>query len=145
MEGATAYVAALRSYISQLGLDACVRIEETPQDVKVFMGAADVIVAPSIHPEAFGCVVAEAGALEKCVVASDLGGFQDLIQHKATGWLFAPGDPVALAQALLQVLRLSPEERQRIGQRARQRICTHFSLDRYVREVVDVYYTLHKR
>jgi glycosyltransferase involved in cell wall biosynthesis len=139
---AESYVASLKELITQLGLGSCVRIEDAQPDVRILMNAADIVVAPSIHPESFGCVVAEACALEKCVVASDLGGFRDILRHQETGWLFSPLEASCLAETLLHVLYLPQKERKRIGQMARQRVCTHFSLDRYVREIVGVYRTL---
>ncbi|MDR0406804.1 MAG: glycosyltransferase family 4 protein [Holosporales bacterium] len=138
-KGAEAYVTALKMHIQNLRLVESVRFEEARQDLRSLMCAADVVVAPSIHPEAFGCVVAEACALERCVVASDLGGFQEIIENNKTGWLFKPSHAADLAEALHHVLHLSNEERTRIGQQARKRIETHFSLDRYVQQMIDVY------
>jgi glycosyltransferase involved in cell wall biosynthesis len=142
---AEAYVTSLKERITQLGLNKYVHIEDAQQDIRILMSAADIVVAPSVYPEAFGCVVAEACALERCVVASDLGGFQDILVHQETGWRFPSHKASYLAETLQHVLHLPQKERRRVGQLARQRICTHFSLDRYAREIIDVYRTLHNR
>lgn len=57
----------------------------------------------------------EAMAQGKLVAASDVGGHRELIDDGATGTLFAPGDPAALAAALADLLdaRAMWEERRR--------------------------------
>lgn len=61
---------------------------------------ADVVVVPSVKPEPFGLVAIEGMAAGRPVVASDHGGLSEIIDHGATGLLFPPGDPQALADAL---------------------------------------------
>ena len=56
----------------------------------------------------------EAMAQGKLVAASDVGGHRELIEHGATGTLFAPDDPVAIADALAGLLEsraMWPERR----------------------------------
>ena len=56
----------------------------------------------------------EAMAQGKLVAASDVGGHRELIEHGATGTLFAPDDPVAIADALAGLLAsraMGPERR----------------------------------
>lgn len=46
----------------------------------------------------------EAMAQGRLLVASDVGGHRELIQHGETGWLFQAGNPSALADAIDQLL-----------------------------------------
>ena len=46
----------------------------------------------------------EAMAMGKPLVASDIGGHRELIQHRRTGFLFSPGSVPALALAIETVL-----------------------------------------
>ena len=46
----------------------------------------------------------EAMAQGRLLVASDVGGHRELIQHAKTGWLFTAGDAQALAQAVLDLM-----------------------------------------
>jgi glycosyltransferase involved in cell wall biosynthesis len=135
-------ITALKKYRCELGLEEYVHFEDAPPDLRILMRMADIVVTPSIRPEAFGLVAAEACALECCVIASDCGGFQEIIKDKETGWLFRPSCVVSLAETLRCVLRLPMEVRQRISQQARQHICKHFSLDQYAQGVVGVYHSL---
>ncbi len=65
-------------------------------------------VAPSVGPEACATVVMEAMASGKPVIATDIGGMPDLVDHGETGFLVPPGDANALASAV-QLLLDSPE------------------------------------
>jgi glycosyltransferase involved in cell wall biosynthesis len=54
------------------------------------------------------------------VVASDVGGLRDVVQHGSTGLMVPPGDPGALAGALDSLLE-DPALRQRMGEAGRTR------------------------
>ncbi|MBR0900651.1 glycosyltransferase family 4 protein [Bradyrhizobium tropiciagri] len=57
-------------------------------------------VLPSTGPEACATVIMEAMACGKTVVATDIGGMPDLVDHGETGLLVPPGDAPALARAM---------------------------------------------
>jgi len=86
-----------------------------PQD---WMNACDVVVHASVEPEPWGLVVAEAMACGRAVIASAAGGPLEMIDHKRTGWLTAPGDEVALA-SWLEILLANPALRAELGAAAR--------------------------
>lgn len=66
-------------------------------EVLELIGRAAVLILPSICYETFGRVAIEAFAKGTPVIASNLGAVAELVTHGATGRLFAPGDPAALA------------------------------------------------
>jgi glycosyltransferase involved in cell wall biosynthesis len=63
------------------------------------------LVAPSIWPEPFGIVVAEALAAGRPVVASAIGGIPEIVRDGREGLLVAPADAQALAGALDRIAR----------------------------------------
>jgi glycosyltransferase involved in cell wall biosynthesis len=72
--------------------------------------AADAFVLPAIvdergDTEGLGVVLVEALTFKTPVVASDVGGIGDVIQHERTGLLVPEKDPAALARAITRVLR----------------------------------------
>jgi phosphatidylinositol alpha-mannosyltransferase len=77
------------------------------------LGAAEIVCAPSLAAESFGIVLAEAMAAGVPVVASDLPGYRAVLRDGQAGRLTPPGDPVALADALYDLLE-DEEERQRL-------------------------------
>jgi glycosyltransferase involved in cell wall biosynthesis len=64
----------------------------------------DVLVAPS-YQEPFGTVLGEAMAVGTPVVATRVGGLAEVVDDGVTGLLVDPGEPVALAGAVVEVLR----------------------------------------
>ena len=64
---------------------------------------ADVFVLPS-YCEALPVGLLEAMAAGVPIVASRVGGIPDVIEHQVSGLLIEPGEPRALAQAIIAVL-----------------------------------------
>jgi phosphatidyl-myo-inositol alpha-mannosyltransferase len=72
------------------------------------LGAAQVVCAPSLTAESFGIVLVEAMAGGVPVVASDLPGYRSVLRDGAVGRLVPPGEPAALAAALVDLLQDEP-------------------------------------
>src|SRR4051812_4661826 len=96
------------------------------------LGQLDVLVLPS-RQEPFGTVVAEAMAAGTPVVATRVDGLPELVEDGVTGALVEPGDPAALAVAVLDVL----EHRAEMGAAARERAAA-FGADAYADRVEDL-------
>jgi glycosyltransferase involved in cell wall biosynthesis len=79
-----------------------------------------VAIVPSIVPESFGLVAAEAMAHGRAVIAARVGALPELITDGETGLLVPPGDASALRQAIARLLA-DQDLRERVGQAARQR------------------------
>ena len=78
------------------------------------IGAAGVLVLPSVCYETFGRVAAEAFAVGTPVVASGHGAVADVVGTDGRlGQLFTPGDPAALAAAVLDLLAADQSVRRR--------------------------------
>jgi glycosyltransferase involved in cell wall biosynthesis len=73
------------------------------------MGNAFVLVFPSLWFEAFPLVLAEAFAKGLPVIASNLGSMAEIITHRRTGLLFAPGSPLDLINTLQWAFDHRPE------------------------------------
>jgi glycosyltransferase involved in cell wall biosynthesis len=78
-------------------------------------------VFPSTWAEPFGIVALEAMACGRPVVASRIGGLQDIVQHEVTGLLVTPGD-VDLLQEALERLNENPQMAQRMGEAGKSRV-----------------------
>ena len=81
-------------------------------EVKVAqLGEAEILCAPSRAAESFGIVLAEGMAAGVPVVASNLPGYRAVLRDGEAGRLTPPGDPVALAEALYDLLQDEAERR----------------------------------
>ncbi len=100
----------LRKIYEQMAPDAKFLGEVEPDRLPEIYRSADVFVAPSIAGESFGIVLLEAMASGVPVVASDIEGYRNVIEHGKNGLLFASGSPEALRNQLFEVLK-KPELR----------------------------------
>ena len=115
-----------------------VRLLPFSPDVPSLLAAADVVVFPSVEPH-FARPVLEAAAMARPVVASDIGGVNEIIQNGSTGLLVPPGDVDALAAALVRVLADVDGEAVRMGERAYRQACVMFEAERNARATFAVY------
>lgn len=139
------YVDELKKFMKENNLRSKVSILEESDDIISFYKLAHVVVSPSTDPEAFGRVMAEAGALGKPVIASDHGGAQEIIIHEKTGWLFPSGDAEKLAEYLKEVLSCGIRDYKKMSKAAREHIQTHFTNDTMVSKTLKVYESLLKK
>lgn len=81
-----------------------IRFTGIRSDIPQVLAAADLLAFPSVVPH-FARPIIEAGAMGKPVVASRVGGPIELVQEGITGLLVPRSDPVALAEAVLALLK----------------------------------------
>jgi glycosyltransferase involved in cell wall biosynthesis len=126
-QGRTGYVQEIRQLISTHGLDGRVSLVGHCEDMPAAFALADIVIAPSNEPEAFGRVAAEAGAMGVPVVVSMIGAQREIIEEGRTGYSVPPLDPPALAEAMARLISAGPEGRKTMGQAAAARIREKFT------------------
>ena len=100
---------------------------------------ASVVAIPSTAPEGLSLVALEAMARGAIVVATASGGLAETVRHGENGFVVAPGDSDALADALDNALSVAVEPSgDRIRAMAQETAAAHdlgasvaVSLDRY--------------
>jgi len=107
------------------------------EDVPELMKLADVVAIPSLA-EGFPITLAEAMAHARPIVASAVGGIADAVKDNETGLLVRPGDPEALAEALVKVLCDSALAA-RLGANARRFAVAKLSVEAMVRRTGQLY------
>lgn len=109
----------LLHYADSLGLGGKVRWVPPASDLPAAYLLADLVLCPSLVPEGFGRVVAEAEAMKKPVIVSAHGASPEVIKENVTGWSVAPGDAHALSYQIGEALNLSPKVLKEIGEKGR--------------------------
>ncbi len=136
-QGRDAYVDQLRSHAAETGV-ALVLPGHVADMARAYM-AADIVINPSLEPEAFGRTLAEAMAMERPVIAAAHGGPLEILAGTQTGWLFAPGSDADLAEQMKAVLDLDAEAKKLRGHLARQRVIAHYSREALQGSTLRVY------
>jgi phosphatidylinositol alpha-mannosyltransferase len=107
------------------------------EDLSRELLSAKAMAAPSVGGESFGMVLTRAFACATPVVASDIGGYRDVIEP-GTAVLVPPRDPDALASALADLLE-DEDRRRAIGAAARRLATERYSWDRIARRLLEIY------
>jgi glycosyltransferase involved in cell wall biosynthesis len=124
---------------ARLGLGDRVLLLGHRADAVRVMAACDVFVLAS-RWEGLGLAIIEAMALGLPVVATNVGGIPELVEHGREGLLVPPGQPRELATALVTLLT-DTERRQHMAEAAARR-ATALSIDTAVRRTEAVYHQL---
>lgn len=120
------YLKELYEHAAQLKIRNRLYIYNECTDMPALYKMCNIVVCPTIVPEAFGRVIAEAMAMERPIIASDHGGAKEIIEHKVNGFLFNNKSPKELANELEYVMKMSPRSRAQLKMQAHARISTHF-------------------
>jgi len=136
-QGSERYVDQLHAVVREQGLHNHVAFLGFVEDNNSLWRSADVYVQPS-REEPFGLGVLEAMMLAKPVVASAVGGLQELVVDGETGLLVPPEDPAALSGAIGELLS-DPRLRERLGTAGAERARSVFGIDTAIAAFADLY------
>jgi N-acetyl-alpha-D-glucosaminyl L-malate synthase BshA len=105
--------------------------------VEEVLAGADLFLLPS-ETESFGLAALEALSCEVPVIATNVGGLPEVVDHGKTGYLFPVGDVDAMAEAAVELLK-DDTRRAEIGREARRQAVGRFNEDAIVERYRDVY------
>lgn len=112
--GTTEDIRRIKRLISESNLESKVEIKGLVDraEIPLMFREADIFSAPSRN-EALGVAILEALASGTPVVASNVGGIPEVLDHGKAGWMGPPGDALEVSRALLQVIRDTGQRRQK--------------------------------
>ncbi|MEO0435134.1 MAG: glycosyltransferase family 4 protein [Cyanobacteria bacterium J06656_5] len=117
----------IAAMIPSLGIDSSCTFLGRSSQGPLFIKAADIVVVPSMY-EGHATVPLEAMACEKCVIACKVDGIRESIEHGIDGLLAPPGNHVAMAEAMKNVI-LNPQLRLQLALQGRKKV-TKFNRSR---------------
>lgn len=127
---------AVEARAAELGIAGRLTMTGLRRDVPELMGAFDIFALSSLW-EGLPRVLPQAMASGLPVVATAIDGSAEAVEHGVTGLLTPPGEPQALAEALLALLD-DPARAQRMGEAGRAR-ADEYSAERMVEEIAALY------
>jgi len=129
-QGRKIYKKKLNRLVEQYRLTNDVKFIEHIKNMPAIYNLSDVVISSSIEPEAFGRVAVEGQAMEKFVIASNIGGSNETIVDKKSGFLFKAGNPHDLLEKLTLVLDLDSETASKIKEEARNNVIKKFDVEK---------------
>ena len=91
---------------------------------------SDIVISPSIEPEAFGRVAVEAQSMEKLIIASNIGGSNETIINEKTGFLFEAGDANSLSKKIIQSITMDETSLKLMGKEGRKNVIKKFNVEK---------------
>jgi len=128
---------AARRQLHEAGLEADVDYVGEQHDVVDILSRADVFLLPSAT-ESFGLAALEAMACEVPVVASNVGGLPEVIDHGLNGFLHPQGDLDGMARSAVALLT-DPALHRRVAAAAREKVSSKFCEEKIV-PLYEVFY-----
>lgn len=126
----------LQTQIERLGLQDKVKLLGQWDEISELLAASDVFVLPS-RWEGLPMALLEGMMAGLPVIAARVEGVEEVVQPGEHGLLVPLESPEELAQAILQLLH-SPEDRQRMGKAARERVLSSYATDRMCESYLQV-------
>ena len=150
--GQPRYLKALRQRAAAHGIDTLCRFVGHCPDMPAALGAADVVVVPSLEPPLSGRAVSEAQSMGRPVVTTTIGMLPENLlcpprmrDDLRTGWIVRPGHAGQIARAVTAALKLNDTAYEALGARARQFAEFMFSPQSVAEAIRGVYTSLLSR
>ena len=110
------------------------------KDLKKVILESTYVIVPSEWYEPFGLCAAEAMALGKPVIASNIGGLPEIVEDRINGYLFDYGNAESLYQTIQTALNIDDPTYYRMCENAYNSI-QKFSEERYINNIIELYKT----
>ena len=107
------------------------------KDVPKLYKAADVAVFPSTY-EPFGIVVLEAMLSERPIVVSDIGGLNEIVQHRENGMKCYAGNANSIADSILELL-YNPELCANLTKKAKAKVRNEYNWNKIAQDTHFIY------
>jgi glycosyltransferase involved in cell wall biosynthesis len=129
--------AHLDGLVRDLGLSGAVALAGATLEPEAALRQLDIFVLPSLS-EACSNALLEAMATGRAVVATRVGGNPALVEDQVTGLLVPPGDPAALARAVIRLIE-EPTLAAGLAARAQKRVRAEFGIDQMLARLEALY------
>lgn len=127
----------LRRLTAALGLNDKVHFAGYREDLDDYLSSFDLLVHPAIR-EGLGVAMLKASAAGVPVIAFDVAGAREIVEHEQTGLLVPTEDSESLAAAIARLID-DTALRRRLGANGRVRMQKEFSIDNMVDQYMKTY------
>ncbi len=136
---------SLTDQIEKKGLDDCIYLAgpQTQETIADLLSHSDCFVLPSIitrtrKMEGIPVVLMEALASRLPVIASDISGISELIEHQKCGLLTPPEDAQAIARSIRWIYE-HPKQSAEMAEAGYRKVMDEFNLDKNIKELISLF------
>jgi glycosyltransferase involved in cell wall biosynthesis len=129
-QGRDLYKKKLIRITEQYRLTNQIKFIDQCKDMALAYKVSDIVISPSIEPEAFGRIAVEAQSMEKLIIASNIGGSNETIINEKTGFLFEAGDINSLSKKIIQAITMDESSLKLMGKEGRKNIIKKFNVEK---------------
>ena len=129
-QGRSLYKKKLIRLSEQYRLTNQIKFIDHCKDMALAYQISDIVISPSIEPEAFGRVAVEAQSMEKLIIASNIGGSNETIINEKTGLLFESGNAKSLCDKIIRAVTMDESSINLIGKEGRKNIVKKFNVEK---------------
>lgn len=141
VEGHSDYEQMLYSLVERLGLSNNVVFKGYQKDVHNYLNEADLFCFTPTWEHAFPTVVLEAMAMQLPIVAYNIGGISEQVDHNINGYLV---NDVSELTSKIQHIMTSQNKLTELSLNSRTVLQSKFSLMKHFKEIETIYLELHK-
>jgi glycosyltransferase involved in cell wall biosynthesis len=129
-QGRNLYKKKLIRLTEQYRLTNQIKFIDHCDDMALAYKVSDIVISPSIEPEAFGRVSVEAQSMEKLIIASNIGGSNETIINEKTGFLFEAGNSNDLSKKIIRAITMDEMSLQLMGKEGRKNVIKKFNVEK---------------
>jgi glycosyltransferase involved in cell wall biosynthesis len=128
-QGREVYYKKLLLLVERYRIGKKITFIENCREMPLAYKLSDLVVSSSIEPEAFGRVAVEAQAMNRPIVASDIGGSRETVLNGKSGLLYKYNDPKELAKAINKIMKMNKQSLSLMGELGRKNVEKKYNVD----------------
>lgn len=128
-QGRDVYSKKLMLLVERYRLGKKITFIENCKEMPLAYKLSDLVVSSSIEPEAFGRVAVEAQAMNKPIIASDIGGSRETVLNGKSGLLYKFNNPREFAKVINKIMKMDKQSLQSMGEFGRRNVEKKYNVD----------------
>ncbi len=128
-QGRDVYSKKLSLLVERYRLGKKITFIKSCKEMPIAYELSDLVISSSIEPEAFGRVAVEAQAMNKPIIASNLGGSMETVLKGKSGLLYNSKDPKELARNINRLMETDKISLRLMGEQGRKNVERKFNVD----------------
>jgi len=143
-QGRDLYSKKLLLLVERYRLGKKITFIENCKEMPLAYKLSDLVISSSIEPEAFGRIAVEAQAMNKPIIASDIGGSRETVLNNKSGLLYKYNDGKELAKIINKIMAMNKKSLRIMGEQGRKNVEKKFNVDQMCQSTFTEYKKLLK-